>query len=230
MTKRTFKIGSIQLIILNFLLSADLSASQIIDRMFFAGASISYHDRLGHLSLSDGSEQEIGRSEIPTIGLVLGKRFDLPWKTRLHVPVNMDYGFAREDPKESFDVVKKSSLFHLGVIPMLQLPLRLNSESAFYLSFGSGLHLVRFTEKTVNDLTNIATCSSVSLTGGVGFELMTTKKRAITVQYTLRYGKPVFYKYMKDLFPHESLNYEETVFTHSIQFIAMVYKGYRPLR
>lgn len=229
MKKRSF-IRSIQLIVLISLLLTKLSASQVIDRMLFAGVSISYHDRLGHLSFSNGTEQDIGRSEIPSVGLVAGKRFALPWKIRLHVPVNMDYGYSREEPDESFDGVKKSSLFHFGLIPMLQLPLRLNSESAFYMSFGSGFHLVRFTENTVDDLMNSSNCSSVSLAGGVGFEIMTARNRAIAVQYTLRYGKPVYYDYMKDLFPYQSLTYKETVFTHSIQFIVMVYKGYRPLR
>jgi|GEM_PF-2694933 hypothetical protein len=229
MKKRSL-IRSIQFIVLIFLLSVELPASQVIDRMFFTGVSISYHDRVGHLSFSDGSEQDIARNEIPSVGLLVGKRFALPWKLRLHVPVNLDYGSAREEPEESFDGVKKSSLFHFGLVPVLQLPLRLNSESAFYLSFGSGLHLVRFTENTIDDFMYFQTCSSVSLTGGAGFEVMTAKNRAVTVQYTLRYGKPVHYKYMKwDLFPYKGLDYKETIFTHSIQFIVMVYKSYRPL-
>lgn len=219
----------LQLLIL-ILLSAKLNASQIMDRMFFAGVNISYNDRLGHLYFSDGDNQDVARSEIPSIGLLVGKRFALPWKLRLHVPVNMDYGSAKEEPEESFDGVNKSSLFHLGLVPVLQLPLRLNSESAFYLSFGSGLHLVRFTENTVDDFMYSWTCSSVSLTGGAGFEIMTARDRAITVQYTLRYGKPVYYKYMKNLFPYNGIDYKETFFTHSIQFVVMVYKGYRPLR
>ncbi len=219
-----------QFVVLFFLLLTESSASNVIDRMFFTGVSITYHDRLGHLSLSGGREQDIARTEIPSIGLLVGKRFALPWKLRLHVPVNIDYGSAREEPDESFDGVKKNSLFHFGLIPLLQLPLKLNSESAFYLSFGSGLHLVRFTENTVDDFMYSSTCSSISLTGGAGFEIMTAKNRAITVQYTLRYGKPVYYKYMKNLFPYNGLDYKETFFTHSIQFVVMVYKGYRTLR
>ncbi len=228
--KKKSLIRIIQSLVLIFLLSAKISASQVIDRMFFAGVSISYHDRLGHLTFSDGSEQDIGRSEIPSVGLVAGKRFALPWKIRLHVPLNLDYGSVREEPDESFDGVTKSSLFHLGLIPVLQLPLRLSSESALYLSLGSGFHLVRFTENTGDDFMNTANCSSVSFTGGAGFETMTSKSRAISVQYSLRYGKPVYYKFMKDLFPHKGLDYKETIFTHSIQFMVLVYKGFRPLR
>lgn len=219
----------LKLLILIFL-SVKLNASQIMDRMFFIGASVSYYDRLGHLSLSDGSEQEVGRPEIPSVGLLAGKRFALFKKMRLHVSLNMDYGSVREEPEMSFDGVKKNSIFHVGLIPMLQLPLRLNPESSFYLSFGTGFHSVRFTENITEDFMNSSNCTSVSFGGGAGFEIMTAKTRAISVQYTLLYGKPVFYQYMKDLFPYKDLSYKETVFTHSIQFIVMVYKGFQPLK
>lgn len=225
--RRIFKI--VQLIILVFSLPAKLNASQVIDRMYLAGVNVSYHDRLGHLFFSDGSEQKIARPEIPSIGLVIGKRFALPWKTRLQIPFFLDYGAVNEDTENSFDGIKKTSLFHAGMIPTWQLPLRLSSESAFYLSVGGGLHLVRFIETDIDEIVNYSTCSSISFMGGAGFEMMTTKKRAITVQYTLRYGKPVYYKYMKDLFPYKSITYKETFLTHSIQFIVMVYRGMRPL-
>ncbi len=216
-------------LVLSILIPVKLRASQVINRMYLAGINVSYHDRLGHLFFSDGSEQKVGRSEIPSIGLVAGKRFALPGQTRLQIPFFLDYGSVNEDTGNSFDGLMKTSLFHVALIPTWQLPLRLNSESAFYLSVGGGLHLVRFTETDVGENVNYSTCTSVSFTGGAGFETMTTTKRAITVQYTIRYGKPVYYQYMKDLFPYKGITYQETFFTHSIQFIVMVYKGIRPL-
>ncbi|HEX2959620.1 MAG TPA: hypothetical protein VHO70_22480 [Chitinispirillaceae bacterium] len=212
---------------MSLFLSGNLYASNVIDRMFFAGAAFSYNDRLGHLQLSNGREQDIARAEIPSVGIVLGKRFALARMVRLQVPLNLEFGAANEDPYESFDGVKKSKLLQVSMIPVLQLPLRLNSEAAFYLSVGGGFHVVRFGEKNLDDFINSFTCASVSLAGGAGVEVMIARDRAFTLQYCLRYGKPVFYKYMKELVPFSGVTYKETFFTHSIQFLIMIYKGYR---
>lgn len=211
---------------ISLFLSGNLFALNVIDRMFFAGAGFSYNDRLGHLQLSNGREQDIARAEIPSMGIILGKRFALARMVRLQVPLSLEFGAANEDPYESFNGVKKSKLLQFSIIPALQLPLRLNSEAAFYLSVGGGFHVSRLGEKNIDDFVNSFTCSSVSLTGGAGVEVMIARDRAFTLQYCLRYGKPVFYK-MMELFPSSGVNYKETFFTHSIQFLIMVYKGYR---
>lgn len=221
MIKREMQI--IRLAVIVLCLTVEFCFAVKADGAFFAGVNLLYHDRVGYLFLSDGKKEAVSRKEVPGFGVILGKRFRLP-KFRLQIPLLLDYGRVSESASESFDATVKTTLSHAGLTPELQLPLRISSDAAFYLSAGFGIHAVRFTEKTFDGFLFSSNCPSFSINGGVGFEAMTAINSGIAVQYSIRYGKPVYYKYMKDLFPFKPVSYKEKIITHSIQFMILLGK------
>lgn len=218
---------SIIAVIFVFCVSENVQSSNEFDRMFLAGLSLSYNDRLGHLSLSNNKTQDIDRENLTSFGIVLGKRFRLPFRWRLQIPFILEGGRVKIDDNEaykSFDVTVKTSILHFGLLPELQFPLRINSQTGFYMSFGCGLSLVRFAQKDINESIYSSTTLSPSVNGGAGFEFLRTENSAMSIQYSIRYGKPVYHKYMKNIFPFEAVSYYEKFLTHSLQVLILIGK------
>lgn len=221
------KLSIFVITIMCFCIPGHVYSFSAIDKMFLAGVSLSYNDRLGHLSLSNNKTQDIAREDITSFGIVLGKRFRLPLRWRLQVPFILEGGRVKIDDNEaykSFDVTVKTSILHFGLIPELQFPLRINSQTGFYLSFGCGLSLVRFAQKDINESIYSSTTLSPSVNGGAGFEFLRTENSAMSIQYSIRYGKPVYHKYMKNIFPFQAVSYYEKFLTHSLQVLILIGK------
>lgn len=204
------------------LFNAESFSLPVTDKGLFTGASLIYHNRVGYLTFSDGRTDPIGREDMPAFGFLLGKRFAISKIFRLQVPMMVSFGSVSEDSFASFDGIVKAKLLGFELSPELQLPLKVNAINAFYLSVGSGVHVVNFTEQNRDDFVNRFTCSSLSIGAGVGYEKVTSRTAAFSIQYFFRFGRPVYYTYLKDLFPYRGLEYKETFLTHSIRFILLV--------
>ena len=207
--------------------------------LWFAGLRLSNNQRFCSYELSGGKEQKYQKANLYSYGASLGRQFSFLGNLRLRVPFQIEYGSVIEDTADAVPLDDNSveqlylsvALFHLGIVPELQVSLPVSSDAEIFFSAGGGVHYVRAREEEtiagnssvkINDpYLESSRNFSVSADAGAGFEMKVKDKR-LSIQYGFRFWVPVNYKTRRDLFPYKEISYKEMFFTHSLQVILLV--------
>jgi hypothetical protein len=209
------------------------NAHSITDDHFFAFGMVNWHSRDGMIDFGGDHVQHFERKLLRTQGIAVGKNFSLPLSLRIAVPLLLEFGKVQEGTVEDMplddglthDLIFNSVLYHAGLQPMIQFPLRLSDGVWTYAAIGGGLHYVTLLEeeriasdrRRVSDnylerSSRISTSAAVS----AGMEFEVSSRLVFSFKYLFRFWKPVARKTARDLFPYEKLPYTERFFTHGI--------------
>jgi hypothetical protein len=207
--------------------------------MLFAGVQTSFTDRRAYLDFGlPYGRKEVSRGDPMLYGLTFGKRY--PFGIfRLQLGSVIDIGSVTEDTIPGVvlsdgsvqTLVLKSLMYHGGLTPELQLPLRIAPDTAFFLFTGFGVHFMYLQEEeqvmsqagvTVRDpsLEDHGSFSG-SFHFGIGFEVKVSQNYGFSVTYTFRTWDPISYGKVGDLFPYKAVAYREHFNTHQIQLLLL---------
>jgi hypothetical protein len=211
-----------------------------LDNLPFCGISADYHLRRGYLDFGNGYTEEIRRSAIPAIGVLLGKRWRLlPW-ARLEMSATVKYGAATEDSLPPImlsdntmqNTLIKTSFFYGSFTADFQLPFHVAPDGQLFLHGGFGGHVAEAwesevlsnnTSQRVTDLyLEDHTTWSASVHGGLGFEIAITPLFGFAASYSLRYWYPIRFGMFRDIFPTAPVDYSERFITHQLDIIFLV--------
>ena len=214
-------------------------AEYSVNKMFFASVRTSYSLRSGSYDLSGNETYRVYKNGIQMWGFSLGKRVPFLFKTRLHLPISLDYGSSIEDTVDQVpledgttkDLLLKASYYHVGIIPEWQIPIRITPDFALFLAAGGGFHYMKYIEdefisgeeqvRIIDSYLQNDHTFSFSADAGAGFELLVQNRFAVSLQYSFRYWNPVEFTTMRDLFPYQPVKYKENHATHIFQLILL---------
>ena len=217
-----------------------LAARNPGDNHYFAAGTVSWHQRFGYMDFGNDRVEYEEQNLLRTQGIVFGKNIPLPLKLRLSLPLQLEYGLVEDDYFEEVsltngevsDLVLYSKMYHVGIIPLCQIPLRMAPVAWPVFSIGGGLHYVAFIEElrpadnklkynVTDDYLEESRKVIFSVTGGGGFEFRAGPHVVFSLQYFFRYWKPVQREMARDLFPYEKIPYAERFFTHNVTLAIM---------
>ncbi len=209
-------------------------ARSLTDDYYFAFGMVNWHSRDGMIDFGGDHVQHFVRKLLRTQGIAVGKNFSLPLSLRIAVPLLLEFGKVQEGTVEDMplddglthDLIFNSVLYHAGLQPMIQFPLRLSGGVWTYAAIGGGLHYVtlleeeriatdrntRVSDNYLERSSRISTSAAVS----AGMEFEVSSRLVFSFKYLFRFWKPVVRKTARDLFPYEKLPYAERFFTHGI--------------
>jgi hypothetical protein len=210
-----------------------------LDKQWFIGIPLQFHERRGFLKFDDDHVQTLGRGNLFTSGALLGKRFLLLNGYRLQVAASVHYGTTIDDTLPSITVGDTalptqvlSVLFHGSLVADLQRPMAVSPDASWYWHIGYGAHYAELSEyetlnnnpklKVVDEYLETNRMWSGSIHGGLGFEIAITPIFGFAVSYTLRYWHPVHYGMVRDLFLWRPIDYRERFLSHEFDFILLV--------
>jgi hypothetical protein len=210
-----------------------------LDKQWFIGFPLQYHERRGFLEFDKDHVQELGRGNMVTTGALLGKRFLLLNGYRLQVAASVHYGTTIDDTLPGITVGDTilptqvfSVLFHGSMVADLQRPMTVSPDASWYWHIGYGAHYAELSEyetlnndpklKVVDEYLEANRMWSGSVHGGLGFEIAVTPIFGFAVSYTFRYWHPVHYGMVRDLFLWRPIDYRERFFSNEFDIILLV--------
>ncbi|MBN1130216.1 MAG: hypothetical protein JXA71_14585 [Chitinispirillaceae bacterium] len=221
-----------------FLAAATTSAGPL-DKLWFIGYPVHFHERRGYLTFDDEHVQELPKGDLFTTGAILGKRFNLLNGFRLQVSGSFDYGKTIDDTLPEIvvgDTVLSTQMlivFFCGnLIADLQYPMSVSTDASWYWHAGYGCHFTDIAEfemvdnnpklKVIDEFLEERRMWSGSVHAGLGFEIAFTPMFGFAASYTLRFWHPIHYGMVRDLFPLKPVDYRERFFSHEVEFILLV--------
>jgi hypothetical protein len=226
------------ILMIAFLTGVSFGASPL-DKQWFIGFPVQFHERRGFLEFDRDHVQEQGKGNMVTIGALLGKRFLLCNGYRLQVSASVHYGASIDDTLPSI-VVGDTALptqmlsvfFHGSMVADLQHPMTVSPDASWYWHIGYGAHYAELSEyETLNNDPKLRVNDeyletnrmwSGSIHAGLGFEIAITPIFGFAASYTFRYWHPVHYGMVRDLFLFRPVDYRERFLSHEIDFILLV--------
>ena len=114
--------------------------------LWFAGLRLSNNQRFCSYELSGGKEQKYQKANLYSYGASLGRQFSFLGNLRLRVPFQIEYGSVIEDTADAVPLDDNSveqlylsvALFHLGIVPELQVSLPVSSDAEIFSQRAAG--------------------------------------------------------------------------------------------
>jgi hypothetical protein len=220
--------------------AGETTAALMLDDLPFFGIAGDYHERRGFLDFGSGHIEELARAGFPAVGISFGKRWRLATWARLQLSVTGKYGSVVDDTLPLIllsdntwqTTLLRMSFFYGGAIADFQVPFRIAPDGQLFLHAGAGAHVANAWETEVlqadasqrisNDpYLEEHTVYSVSVHGGVGFEIAVSERFGIGIAYSLRYWHPISYAMHRDFFPLTSVDYHERFLSHELDIIVL---------
>lgn len=210
------------------------NAHSITDDHFFAFGMVNWHSRDGMIDFGGDRVQHFKRKLLRTQGIAVGKNFSLPLSLRIAIPLLLEFGSVQEGTVEGVVLEDGSTplllytsvIYHAGLQPMIQFPLRLSDGVWSYAAIGGGLHYVTLLEeehidsdrntRVIDNYLERGSRISTSAAVSAGMEFEVSSRLVFSFNYLFRFWKPVARKAARDLFPYEKLPYAERFFTHGV--------------
>ncbi|MBD3345983.1 MAG: hypothetical protein GF401_13050 [Chitinivibrionales bacterium] len=216
------------------IIGAENDKSSLFPNQYFIGAAFSQNVRRGYFDMK-GYRQEVDKEPLAFWGAAFARRYYLaPW-LRLQFSTLLDFGSEITDtltmyfPSENniAEVAISNNFFHFSFGSELQYVFP--PEKAFipFLSMGIGLNYlsVREAGKRNDEIVGIREPVAIkdsedknfriNMQGGLGADIIITKKAKISLAYYYRYWHPMRYEYIRDL-PLTTAEYWESYRSHGI--------------